>query len=130
MSEPQAVTVNVNAGGGRRQRGPGLFSNLGRAPWYVQLGLLIVIGYFVLIVGFQILDAIYDFQVPSPVDFFQDPAGAGASAGAALSAFVGGAWSSTGGRLNNRLKDTAIYRFAEYLPGVKIAQWLFGVKRT
>ena len=60
MSESNAVTVNVNGGGGGRQRGPGLFSNLGRAPWYVQLALLIVIGYVVLIVGFEILANVYD----------------------------------------------------------------------
>jgi hypothetical protein len=125
MSEPQAVTVNVNSGGGRRQRGPGLFSNLGRAPWYVQLVLLIVIGYIVIIVGFEVLAAVYDFSVPTFFDFFQDPRSAGAGLGAAISAFLGGIWSSTGARAGGKLESSGLNRYAQNLPSVKIANWLF-----
>ena len=124
MSEPQAVTVNVNSGVGRRQRGPGLFSNLGRAPWYVQLGLLIVIGYVVIIVGFEVLAAVYDFTVPTFFDFFVDPRGAGAGLGAAISAFLGGLWDSTGRRAGDRAKNSALNRFTQNLPSVRISNWL------
>lgn len=123
MSQTQGVTVNVNGGGGRRQRGPGLFSNLGRAPWYVQLALLIVIGYIVIIVVFELLANIYDFTVPTLWDFFVDPRGAGAGLGAAISAFLGGLWDSTGRRAGDRAKDSALYRFASNLPSVRIANW-------
>lgn len=123
MSEGNAVTVNVNGGGGGRQRGPGLFSNLGRAPWYVQLALLIVIGYVVLIVGFEILANVYDFAIPTFLDFAQDPRAAGAALGASISAGISGVWSSTGGAANRRLSNTGIYRFAQRLPSVRIANW-------
>ena len=123
MSDGNGVTVNVNGGGGGRQRGPGLFSNLGRAPWYVQLALLIVIGYLVLIVGFEILASVYDFAIPTFLDFARDPRAAGAALGASISAAISGVWSTTGGAANRRLQSTGLYRFAQNLPSVRVASW-------
>lgn len=111
MSESNAVTVNVNGGGGSRQRGPGLFSNLGRAPWYVQLVLLIGVVYLVVIVGFEILASVYDFAVPTLLDFLIDPQAAGAALGAAISAFLAGFWKATGGAAADAATDTNTWRF-------------------
>jgi hypothetical protein len=87
------------------------------------LALLIVIGYVVLIVGFEILANIYDFAIPTFLDFAQDPRAAGAALGASISAGISGVWSSTGGAANRRLQNTGIYRFAQRLPSVRIANW-------
>lgn len=117
----QGVTVNVDSGGGGRQRGPGLFSNLGRAPWYVQLALLIVIGAIVIFVGVEILAKVYDFTVPTLLDFLVDPRAAGAGIGSALSAYIGGLWSTTGGRAYEKANNTRLYRFINWLPSSRIA---------
>jgi hypothetical protein len=88
------------------------------------LGLLIVIGYVVIVVGFELLANIYDFTVPTFWDFFVDPRGAGAGLGAAISAFLGGLWDSTGRRAGDRAKNSALYRFVQNLPSVKVGNYL------
>ena len=102
MSE--SVTVNVNSGR-RGGGGGGFLSALNRLPWWVSVPLLIVIGFLLVNVVYDLLSRVYDFALPSLFELLTDPRAAGAVASAAAVNFFSGAASvaknSTGGIIKN-----------------------------
>jgi len=105
MSE--SVTVNVNSGG-RGRGGGGFLSALNRLPWWVSLPLLLVVGFVLVNVAYDLLSRVYDFAIPSLFSILTDPRAAGAAiSGAAVNFFSGaasGAASSAGTIAKNTRK--------------------------
>lgn len=122
MSESVIVNVSNGNGGGRSRLG--WFSNIGRAPWWVQVPLLVLVVYLIATVLWQVLGSIYDFAIPLPLEFLTDPRTAGAATTSAIQAFLGGAWNQTGiPDAAKRLEESRYARFVNSLPNVRIFNW-------
>jgi len=103
MSE--TVTVNVNSGG-RGGGGGGFLSALNRLPWWVTVPLLIVIGFVLVNVVYDLLARVYDFALPSLFSILSDPRAAGSAISAAAVNFFAGAASGAGGSAGRIAKNT------------------------
>jgi len=106
MSE--TVTVNVNSGA-RGGGGGGLLSALNRLPWWVTVPLLVVVGFVLVNVVYDLLGRVYDFALPSLFSILSDPRAAGSAiSGAAVNFFAGaasGAGNSAGRIAKNSRKS-------------------------
>jgi hypothetical protein len=103
MSE--SVTVNVNSGG-RGRAGGGFLSALNRLPWWVTVPLLIVVGFVLVNVVYDLLARVYDFALPSLFSILTDPRAAGSAISAAAVNFFAGAASGAGGSAGRIAKNT------------------------
>jgi hypothetical protein len=103
MSE--TVTVNVNSGA-RGGGGGGLLSALNRLPWWVTVPLLIVIGFVLVNVVYDLLARVYDFALPSLFSILTDPRAAGSAISGAAVNFFAGAASGAGGSAGRIAKNT------------------------
>ncbi len=103
MSE--SVTVNVNSGG-RGRGGGGFLSALNRLPWWVTVPLLIVVGFVLVNVVYDLLARVYDFALPSLFSILTDPRAAGSAISAAAVNFFAGAASGAGGSAGRIAKNT------------------------
>jgi hypothetical protein len=103
MSE--SVTVNVNSGG-RGGGGGGFLSALNRLPWWVTVPLLIVVGFVLVNVVYDLLARVYDFALPSLFSILTDPRAAGSAISAAAVNFFAGAASGAGGSAGRIAKNT------------------------
>jgi hypothetical protein len=103
MSE--SVTVNVNSGG-RGRAGGGFLSALNRLPWWVTVPLLLVVGFVLVNVVYDLLARVYDFALPSLFSILTDPRAAGSAISAAAVNFFAGAASGAGGSAGRIAKNT------------------------
>ena len=103
MSE--TVTVNVNSGA-RGGGGGGFLSALNRLPWWVTVPLLIVVGFVLVNVVYDLLSRVYDFALPSLFSILSDPRAAGSAVSAAAVNFFAGAASGAGGSAGRIAKNT------------------------
>jgi len=103
MSE--SVTVNVNSGG-RGRGGGGFLSALNRLPWWVSVPLLLVVGFVLVNVVYDLLSRVYDFALPSSFSILTDPRAAGSAISAAAVNFFAGAASGAGSSAGTIAKNT------------------------